>query len=83
MLFRSLGQYTQLNEALRGVQASVITDHRILAEGVRAVTYENGTVIYVNYTERAVQAEGVQLQPRGYAVVADGAVVVNAAVESN
>ena len=79
----ALGQYTQLNEALRGVQTSVITDHRILAEGVRAVAYENGTVIYVNYTERAVQAEGVQLQPRGYAVVADGAVVVNAAVESN
>lgn len=71
-------QYSQLNQALSGVLTSTITDHRILSEYVRAVTYSNGTVIYINYGSTAQTAEGITLQPKGFAVVENGQVQMNA-----
>lgn len=47
-----------------------IADHEILEEGVNKVTYDNGTVIYVNYNDRAVSADGVSLDPLSYKVEA-------------
>ena len=76
-------QYAQLNEALGSAQGSVITEHRILSENVRAVTYENGLRIYVNYGSVAATADGIALQPKGYAVVLDGQVLVNAQAADN
>lgn len=76
-------QYAQLNEALGSVQDSTMTEHRILSENVRAVTYENGLRIYVNYGSASAAADGIELQPKGYAVVLDGRVLVNARAADN
>ena len=56
-----------LAEKTRG---ACIADHEILEEGVNKVTYDNGTVIYVNYNDRAVSADGVSLDPLSYKVEA-------------
>ncbi len=68
-------QYTQLNEALRGVQTSTMVGHSIQGDA-RAVTYSNGTVIYVNYGTREATMGGQTLAPKGYAVVDAGGNVI-------
>ncbi len=45
---------------------SNIVDHRILENGVRAVTYENGTVIYINYGSSAQTVDGVSVGAMSY-----------------
>lgn len=60
--------YDELNSVLGGVSGETIVSHEILSSGVRKVTYSNGTCIYVNYTRRAVSADGVQIPAMGYAV---------------
>lgn len=75
-------QYEQINAVLRGVQTSTITDHRILSENVRAVEYSNGTTIYVNYGSEAAQAEGIRIQPMGFAVTVNGVETINTAIVS-
>ncbi len=47
---------------------SVITDHRILKNGARVVTYSNGTRIYLNYGEAPVTVEGVTVAAMSYEV---------------
>lgn len=34
-----------------------MTNHQILADGVRRVDYDNGTVVYVNYSKKAYESE--------------------------
>lgn len=71
-------QYGQLSQALAPVLTSTITSHQILSEYVRAVTYSNGTVIYINYATTEQTADGITLQPKGFAVIADGQEQMNA-----
>lgn len=70
-------QYGELNKVLSGVQTSIITGHTILSEEVRKVTYENGSIIYVNYGSDAAVADGFQIPAEGYCLVQDGRVVVS------
>ncbi len=72
-------QYGELNEVLSGVQTSIITGHTILSEEVRKVTYENGSIIYVNYGSDAAEADGFQIPAEGYCLVQDGGGVVSGA----
>lgn len=60
--------YDEVNAVLGDVTGETIVAHEILASGVRKVTYSNGTCIYVNYTQRDVTADGVQIPAKGYAV---------------
>jgi hypothetical protein len=63
------GVYKEVNEALSKVQGATITDHEVVAEGVYATTYENGTTIYVNYnSEDYVTEKGVTVPECGFAV---------------
>ena len=71
-------QYAQINEALKDVQFSTVSDYEILSEQIRVVSYDNGIKIYVNYGE-AAEAEGISLPAKGYAVVDRGQVLVSAA----
>lgn len=47
--------YTSLNEVFSKLSDCTITNHSILSKGVKAVTYSNGTVIYINYNDTAVE----------------------------
>ena len=60
--------YRKTNEALKEVTASSITDHVSLLEGVKQITYDNGWVIYVNYTGTEVEVSGTLVPARGYAL---------------
>jgi hypothetical protein len=60
--------YRQVNEPLQYVTGAMMSDHRVLGEGVRAVSYSNGVTIYVNYGEENVTVDGVMIPARGYYV---------------
>lgn len=51
------------------VAGSKIASHETLAEKLVKVTYENGVVVYVNYNDAEVSAEGKSLAARSYLVV--------------
>ena len=62
----ALEVYNQVNEALKYVSGATIVDHEILDNGVRKVTYDNGVVIYVNYSTQAQQADGESVPAMSY-----------------
>ena len=65
---------TEYDAKLRAVAEAVggsrITDHEILDSGLVKVTYSNGTVIYINYTESALDADGSSVDALSYIVKA-------------
>lgn len=74
-------QHAQLNQVLSRVQDSVIIGHEILEAGVRKVSYENGTVLYVNYGESDVTADGFLVRGKGYTAVCDGVILTQGTVD--
>lgn len=74
-------QYNRINEVLGRVQGCIITEHRVVSNDVRAVTYENGITIYINYGARAASADGIVLQAKGYAVAENGSVLLSGQAE--
>ena len=58
----------ELREIASKVGDSVITNHESLESGVHKVTYENGVVIYVNYTNNEVTVDGVSIGAMSYKV---------------
>lgn len=60
--------YNAVNEAINPVRTSKIVGHEILTEGIRKTTYENGTSIYVNYTNSDYVADGMTIGARSYQV---------------
>lgn len=64
----ALSIYTEVNEALKYVNGASMTNHQILDNGVRAVSYSNGVTIYVNTGNSEQQADGVSVAARSYAI---------------
>ena len=64
----ALSIYTEVNEALKYVNGASMTDHQILDNGVRAVTYSNGVTIYVNTGSTDQKVDGVSVAARSYAI---------------
>ncbi len=60
--------YHKTNDVLKHVTGSTITGHTSLQTGVKRITYDNGSVIYINYTQTDVTADGVRIPARGYAL---------------
>lgn len=58
--------YLKVNEALKNVEGAFMTDHEILQEGVRKVTYDNGVIIYVNYTDHDVNINEITIPKMSY-----------------
>lgn len=58
--------YRRTNEVLKAVTASSITEHISLQAGVKRITYDNGCVIYVNYTGADVKVSDTLVPARGY-----------------
>lgn len=65
---RAAKLYHEFNGVLSGLQNIPISDHEKLAENVYLTTYENGTGIYVNYSNETAEANGVTIAPMSYAV---------------
>lgn len=51
--------YSKTNAALQQVEGAHMVAHRVLAEGVVRVTYDNGVSIYVNYNSFDSTVDGV------------------------
>lgn len=58
--------YGQVNEALKYVSGSQIIDHEIMDNDVRKVTYDNGVIIYINYSDKTQNADGVSIPAMSY-----------------
>ena len=58
--------YQEVNEALKPVNGAIMTDHEILSENVRAVTYDNGVVIYINTGTEDETVNGITIPARSY-----------------
>jgi hypothetical protein len=58
--------YNTVNEALKEVSGAAIVEHEILSSSVRRITYDNGVVIYVNYSDKAETADGLEIPAMGY-----------------
>ncbi len=55
-----------LRELAEKTKGAVIVNHEKLAGDVRRVTYSNGTVVYVNYSEEERSADGLSLAPSSF-----------------
>ncbi|MDY6324541.1 MAG: DUF5696 domain-containing protein [Catonella sp.] len=62
----AVDEYKKVNEVLSKVSGEQITGHEILDSGVRKVTYGNGAVIYVNYSDKDEVADGITIPAMGY-----------------
>lgn len=60
--------YGKVNAALMEVQGAKMTEHKVLAEGVVRISYDNGARIYVNYNAKDVTIDGVQVKGLNFAV---------------
>ncbi|MDE7223657.1 MAG: hypothetical protein K2O34_07765 [Acetatifactor sp.] len=58
--------YVQVNEALKHVSNAAMVGHDILDNNVRKVTYDNGVVIYINYSQQEQQADGLTIPAMSY-----------------
>ena len=57
--------YAELSEALGDVTNVAMTEHEILENDVRKVTYENGVTIYINRSDENVEVDGITI-PSGW-----------------
>ncbi len=60
------GWYGRTAELLNQVSDAEITGHCRLQEGVYRTEFSDGTVVYVNYTEKAVTVEGTEVAPEDF-----------------
>lgn len=58
--------YSYVAEALDGVYGTKIVKHEQLANDVYKTTYENGTSIYVNYSDKEYVGDGVKVAAESY-----------------
>lgn len=60
--------YTEVNNALKYVNGAAIINHEILNDGIRAVTYSNGVIIYINETNADKTVDGISVPARSYGI---------------
>ena len=65
---RAVEDYLRVNEAMKGLKNEEIVKHEEVKEGVVKVTYENGTKVYVNYTDEAFADGSVKVEPMNFYV---------------
>ncbi|MCH5269395.1 MAG: hypothetical protein J1E83_01475 [Lachnospiraceae bacterium] len=58
--------YNQVNDALKYVNGALVVNHEILDNGVRKVTYDNGVIIYINYSSQEQKADGASIPAMSY-----------------
>ena len=58
--------YNQVNTALKEVSGAAMVGHEIIESDVRKVTYDNGVIIYVNYSNTDKTVDGVTIKANSY-----------------
>ena len=57
--------YQEVNNALKDVEGSRMTDHKAIDKGIVETVYENGVHIYVNYTDADYTTDAGIVIPKG------------------
>ena len=65
---RAVDMYHEAAAVLNAVQNCRIERHEILPSGLRRVTYENGVIVWINYTDQPLTYGSVIVVPQGYYV---------------
>lgn len=60
--------YKEFQSNLSSVSGKQMVNHEILSEDVRRVTYENGIIIYINYSNSEQKADGYTIPAKNYIV---------------
>ena len=60
---------SQLKALSEKTSGANIVGHEIRENGIRVVTYSNGTKVYVNYSAESQSADGVSVEPMSYIVL--------------
>lgn len=60
--------YNKVNTALKEVEGAMISEHKVLAEGVVRVTYDNGVKIYINYNSAEVTVDNIKVAGLNFAI---------------
>lgn len=66
------GYYTRYKTEMAGLNNLFITDYKVLSEGVTATTYEDGTVVYVNFTLHDYSDGSLTISAKDYVVERSG-----------
>ena len=65
--------YARVNGALSKVSGSTVTGHKILDNGLRRVSYANGTVFLINRADADLSHDGVTVAAKSFTVLEVGA----------
>ncbi|MFP7298887.1 DUF5696 domain-containing protein [Neobacillus niacini] len=65
-------QYKKIEESLGQVEGAAITAREVTKAGVVEMSYSNGKMIIVNYTDSPYSAHGTQVQAQDFAVIERG-----------
>lgn len=63
-----LESYKYVEKVFSKTNGSAVSGHRVLADNVAVTTYENGTEIYVNMSEKDYVAEGITVPKMDYVI---------------
>ena len=69
---QTIEMISRYQREMAGLNAKEMTDHRKLADDVSLTVYEDGTQVYVNYTEIDYDVGGVRVPARDYVVKRGG-----------
>ena len=58
--------YNQVNAALKEVSGATMINHEIIESDLRKVTYDNGVIIYVNYSSEDKTVDGITIKANSY-----------------
>lgn len=64
----AIADITRYQQEMAGLNRMRITDHQTFANGVTVTTYEDGTKVYVNYSDKDLMITGVEIPARDYTV---------------
>ena len=64
----AVNMISRYQQEMQGLNQKRIVNHELLSQDVVATTYEDGTKVYVNYTDEAYNANGIEVPARDYYV---------------
>jgi hypothetical protein len=60
--------YDEVNVVLSDVRTQIMKNHHMIGTGVYQTTYEDGTIVVVNYNDYAVKVGGTVVESMGYVI---------------
>lgn len=69
---KAIEDYTRLNEEIGYLQNEEIILHEILGEEVVKVTYGDGSIVYINYSNDSLILDGITIQALDYCIKKGG-----------